>query len=341
MKKILATLLLGTAVAVAALPVSAQSADSMVTLTADGSAAAVHLNLPEEQSRGVTALQMSFEVESSDSIHVEFVFDDSLTSSVQEYTYNEQTGVMNVYLAGRSELLADGSADLGEIRMEGNDGSQASVRFVADSLKLVDASLGKSEPAVASSGEVNLSVGSISVPTPTPEATAKPEATPKPESTPQPETTPAPETTPSPTATPSGGSTSGSSDQGGSSQDQSSNAGTGSSTAQSQSGAQSTATSDKVTSSRPSTGTSGSKKPSSSSTATPSPSASPAPETEIQTQATPAPSAEPQTPTETATPEQSPYEQDGGFRLPVVPVAIAVCVVVAAVIGVAIIRFRS
>ena len=341
MKKILATLLLGTAVAVAALPVSAQSADSMVTLTADGSAAAVHLNLPEEQSRGVTALQMSFEVESSDSIQVEFVFDDSLTSSVQEYTYNEQTGVMNVYLAGRSELLADGSADLGEIRMEGNDGSQASVRFVADSLKLVDASLGKSEPAVASNGEVNLSVGSISVPTPTPEATAKPEATPKPESTPKPETTPAPETTPSPTATPSGGSTSGSSDQGGSSQDQSSNAGTGSSTAQSQSGAQSTATSDKVTSSRPSTGTSGSKKPSSSSTATPSPSASPAPETETQTQATPAPSAEPQTPTETATPEQSPSEQDGGFRLPVVPVAIAVCVVAAAVIGVAIIRFRS
>lgn len=341
MKKILATLLLGTAVAVAALPVSAQSADSMVTLTADGSAAAVHLNLPEEQSRGVTALQMSFEVESSDSIQVEFVFDDSLTSSVQEYTYNEQTGVMNVYLAGRSELLADGSADLGEIRMEGNDGSQASVRFVADSLKLVDASLGKSEPAVASSGEVNLSVGSISVPTPTPEATAKPEATPKPESTPKPETTPAPETTPSPTATPSGGSTSGSSDQGGSSQDQSSNAGTGSSTAQSQSGAQSTATSDKVTSGRPSTGTSGSKKPSSSSTATPSPSASPAPETETQTQATPAPSAEPQTPTETATPEQSPSEQDGGFRLPVVPVAIAVCVVAAAVIGVAIIRFRS
>lgn len=341
MKKILATLLLGTAVAVAALPVSAQSADSMVTLTADGSAAAVHLNLPEEQSRGVTALQMSFEVESSDSIQVEFVFDDSLTSSVQEYTYNEQTGVMNVYLAGRSELLADGSADLGEIRMEGNDGSQVSVRFVADSLKLVDASLGKSEPAVASNGEVNLSVGSISVPTPTPEATAKPEATPKPESTPKPETTPAPETTPSPTATPSGGSTSGSSDQGGSSQNQSSNAGTGSSTAQSQSGAQSTATSDKVTSGRPSTGTSGSKKPSSSSTATPSPSASPAPETETQTQATPAPSAEPQTPTETATPEQSPSEQDGGFRLPVVPVAIAVCVVVAAVIGVAIIRFRS
>lgn len=341
MKKILATLLLGTAVAVAALPVSAQSADSMVTLTADGSAAAVHLNLPEEQSRGVTALQMSFEVESSDSIQVEFVFDDSLTSSVQEYTYNEQTGVMNVYLAGRSELLADGSADLGEIRMEGNDGSQASVRFVADSLKLVDASLGKSEPAVASSGEVNLSVGSISVPTPTPEATAKPEATPKPESTPKPETTPAPETTPSPTATPSGGSTSGSSDQGGSSQGQSSNAGTGSSTAQSQSGAQSTATSDKVTSSRPSTGTSGSKKPSSSSTATPSPSASPAPETETQTQATPAPSAEPQTPTETATPEQSLSEQDGGFRLPVVPVAIAVCVVAAAIIGVAIIRFRS
>lgn len=337
MKKILATLLLGTALAVAALPVSAAGVDNAVTLTANGNTAAVHLSLPENEAQGVTAMQLSFEVESSDSINVEFVFDSAVSASVKEYTYNEQTGILNVYLAGRSELLSsDGSADLGEIQLNGADGSDASVRFVPDSLRLVDASLGQTETTVTSNGEVKLTVTDTVVPTPSPETT------PKPESTPKPETTPAPDATPAPTQTPSGGNTSGSGS------DQSSSSGSqGSSNDSKEESAQSTATSNSVssavsgTSGQQSSGqsSSGSKKPSSVSTATPAPEATATPEKE--TQATPAPTATTQSPAETATPEQSLSEEDSGSKLPVVPIAIAVCVVVAAIIGVAVIRFRG
>lgn len=331
MKKILATLLLGTALAVAALPVSAAGTDNAVTLTANGSTAAVHLNLPENEAKGVTAMQLSFEVDSSDSIDVEFAFDSAVSASVKEYTYNEQTGILNVYLAGRSELLSsDGSADLGEIQLNGDGGSDASVRFVPDSLRLVDASLGQTETTVTSNGEVNLTVTDTTVPTPAPDATPKPE------------TTPAPDATPAPTQTPSGGSTSGS----GSDQSSSSGSQGGSNDSREES-AQSTATSDTVssavsgTSGQQSSGqsSSGSKKPSSVSTATPAPEATATPEKETQT--TPAPTASTQSPAETATPEQSLSEEDSGFKLPVVPIAIAVCVVVAAIIGVAVIRFRG
>lgn len=331
MKKILATLLLGTALAVAALPVSAAGADNAVTLTANGSTAAVHLNLPENEAKGVTAMQLSFEVESSDSIDVEFAFGSAVSASVKEYTYNEQTGILNVYLAGRSELLSsDGSADLGEIQLNGDGGSDASVRFVPDSLRLVDASLGQTETTVTSNGEVNLTVTDTTVPTPAPDATPKPE------------TTPAPDATPAPTQTPSGGSTSGS----GSDQSSSSGSQGGSNDSREES-AQSTATSNSVssavsgTSGQQSSGqsSSGSKKPSSVSTATPAHEATATPEKE--TQATPAPTASTQSPAETATPEQSLSEEDSGFKLPVVPIAIAVCVVVAAIIGVAVIRFRG
>lgn len=75
MKKLLVTLLLGAALAVAALPVSAQGTDGTVTLTADGNAAAVSLALPQEAAQGVTALRLSFELESSEPVEAEFVFD--------------------------------------------------------------------------------------------------------------------------------------------------------------------------------------------------------------------------------------------------------------------------
>lgn len=321
MKKILATLLLGTALAVAALPVSAEGVDNAVTLTASGSTAAVHLDLPENEAKGVTALRLSFQVDSSDDVAAKFVFDDSLTASVQQYTYNEKTQILNVYLAGRSELLSqDGEADLGTIQLDGAEGSTATVTFVMDSLELVDASLGKTETTVISNGDVDLTVSTPSNPTP------------------------APETTPAPTQAPSGGNTSGNAGQSsssgsqnsGSSQDEQSDENTATSTA--------TSTDTPGVTAKPSAGqsTSGSKKPSSTSKATPTPEATATPDQDTQAQETTAPSeSSTPAPAETATPEQSLSEQDGGSQLPVVPIAIAVVVVVAAIIGVAVIRFRG
>lgn len=327
MKKILATLLLGTALAVAALPVSAEGVDNAVTLTASGSTAAVHLDLPENEAKGVTALRLSFQVDSSDDVAAKFIFDDSLTASVQQYTYNEKTQILNVYLAGRSELLSqDGEADLGTIQLDGAEGSTATVTFVMDSLELVDASLGKTETTVISNGDVDLTVSTPSNPTPAPE------------------TTPAPESTPAPTQAPSGGNTSGNAGQSSSSGSQ--NSGSSQNDQSDENTATSTATSTDTpgVTAKPSAGqsTSGSKKPSSTSKATPTPEATATPDQDAQVQETTAPSeSSTPAPAETATPEQSLSEQDSGSQLPVVPIAIAVVVVVAAIIGVAVIRFRG
>lgn len=175
MKKLLGTLLLGAALAVAALPVAAQGADTMVTVTANGSAAAVSLNLPKDTAQGVKAFQLSFEVKSDDPVEASFAFDKSLPGTVQEYRYDASTGRLNIYVAGRDELLPQGSAELGQVCLTGTTGS-ATVSVVEDSLQLANGALVKTSVEASSNGEVSLELNDKA--TPAPQNTAKPSTTP-------------------------------------------------------------------------------------------------------------------------------------------------------------------
>lgn len=312
MKKLLATLLLGAALAVAALPVSAQGTDGTVTLTADGNAAAVSLALPQEAAQGVTALRLSFEVESSEPVEAEFVFDAALPGTVQQYRYDAASGRLNVYVAGREELLPDGNAALGEVRVESSQDTTATVRVVQDSLELVDAALAKSETTTSSNGEVSLTVDGNG-------GTAQPEVTPK------------------PSEQPSGGNNS---NQGTSS---ASNQTTQSSPAPTTVTATApTPTAAPTTAGQQPTAQSGSnsKKPAGSK-ATPAPSATPEPDKETQATATPAPTASPEAATETATPEQAQPEQTAATGLPLAVIVVIACLAAAVLIGVLVIRFRN
>lgn len=173
MKKLLATLLLGAALAAAALPVSAREADSTVTVTATGNTAAVSLNLPENTVQGVKAFQLSFEVDSDESLDASFAFDKSLPGTVQEYRYDASAGRLNVYVAGRDDVLPGGSTSLGQVRLTGGTGT-ATVRVIADSLQLVNGAQGKTEIEATSNGEVSLNLNDKA--TPAPQNTAKPSA---------------------------------------------------------------------------------------------------------------------------------------------------------------------
>lgn len=309
MKKLLATLLLGAALAVAALPVSAQGTDGTVTLTADGNAAAVSLALPQEAAQGVTALRLSFEVESSEPVEAEFVFDAALPGTVQQYRYDAASGRLNVYVAGREELLPDGNAALGEVRVESSQASTATVRVVQDSLELVDAALAKSEATTSSNGEVSLTLDGNGG------------------------------TTPQPSEKPSGGN----SNQGSSSQGSSSNQTTQSSPAPTMVTATApTPTAAPTTAGQQPTAQSGSgsKKPTGSK-ATPAPSATPEPDEETQATATPAPTASPEAATQTATPEQAQPEQTAATGLPMAVIVVIACLAAAVLIGVLVIRFRN
>lgn len=305
MKKLLATLLLGAALAVAALPVSAQGTDGTVTLTADGNAAAVSLALPQEAAQGVTALRLSFEVESSEPVEAEFVFDAALPGTVQQYRYDAASGRLNVYVAGREDLLPDGNAALGEVRVQSSQATTATVRVVQDSLELVDAALAKSEATTSSNGDVSLTVDDNGG------------------------------TTPQPSEKPSGG---GNSNQGSSSNQttQSSPAPTTvTATAPTPTAAPTTAGQQPTAQSG-----SGSKKPTGSK-ATPAPSATPEPDEETQATATPAPTASPEAATETATPEQAQPEQTAATGLPMAVIVVIACLAAAVLIGVLVIRFRN
>lgn len=304
MKKLLATLLLGAALAMAALPVSAQGTDGTVTLTADGNAAAVSLALPQEAAQGVTALRLSFEVESSEPVEAEFVFDAALPGTVQQYRYDAASGRLNVYVAGREDLLPDGNAALGEVRVKSSQATTATVRVVQDSLELVDAALAKSEATTSSNGEVSLTVDDNGG------------------------------TTPQPSEKPSGGN----SNQGSSSNQttQSSPAPTTvTSTAPTPTAAPTTAGQQPTAQSG-----SGSKKPTGSK-ATPAPSATPEPGEETQATATPAPTASPEAATEAATPEQAQPEQTAATGLPMAVIVVIACLAAAVLIGVLVIRFRN
>lgn len=309
MKKLLATLLLGAALAVAALPVSAQGTDGTVTLTADGNAAAVSLALPQEAAQGVTALRLSFEVESSEPVEAEFVFDAALPGTVQQYRYDAASGRLNVYVAGREELLPDGDAALGEVRVQSSQATTATVRVVQDSLELVDAALAKSEATTSSNGEVSLTLDGNGG------------------------------TTPQPSEKPSGGN----SNQGSSSQGSSSNQTTQSSPAPTTVTATApTPTAAPTTAGQQPTAQSGSgsKKPTGSK-ATPAPSATPEPDEETQATATPAPTASPEAATQTATPEQAQPEQTAATGLPMAVIVVIACLAAAVLIGVLVIRFRN
>lgn len=305
MKKLLVTLLLGAALAVAALPVSAQGTDGTVTLTADGNAAAVSLALPQEAAQGVTALRLSFEVESSEPVEAEFVFDAAPPpGTVQQYRYDAASGRLNVYVAGREDLLPDGNAALGEVRVKSSQATTATVRVVQDSLELVDAALAKSEATTSSNGDVSLTVDDNGG------------------------------TTPQPSEKPSGGN----SNQGSSSNQttQSSPAPTTvTATAPTPTAALTTAGQQPTAQSG-----SGSKKPTGSK-ATPAPSATLEPGEETQATATPAPTTSPEAATQTATPEQAQPEQTAATGLPMAVIVVIACLAAAVLIGVLVIRFRN
>lgn len=308
MKKWLATLLLGAALTLTALPVAAQGTDGTVTMNADGSQASVSLTLPQEAAKDVTALRLSFQVDSSNGAKAQFDFNDGLTSSVQQYRYNEETGRLTVYIAGRDELLKDGTVSLGEIQLDTAPGTIATVHVVEDSLELVNAAYGKAETTAVAAASADLSTADVETPVPT-QTPAAPDENRQ------------------------------SSSGGGSSSSQSTAAQTPAPTPEVSTSPVGTSAPVQVVQGTTST-VSGSSKPSGGK-ATPKPSASPEPSSTPQASAAPAPSAAPEDVAETATPEQTVQEQTSGLNASLVIAIVLGVLAVAALVAVVVIWFRG
>lgn len=146
MKKMFATLLLGSVLSVAALAVPAQQSGA-VTITPGTGSAQVRLDLPESRGQDITTVRLSVTIASTDTLQASFVFDDAVQSSVREYRYDADSGRLNIYLSGRSDLFAEGTLDLGEVRLTTAEGSaaRATVSAAANCLEFRNAALGKTD----------------------------------------------------------------------------------------------------------------------------------------------------------------------------------------------------
>ena len=320
MKKILATLLLGLALTVAALPAAAETSGSPVTLTATDGGASVRLDLPADTVQGVKALRLRFAVESADPVEANFAFDSALPGSVQQYRYDAATGTMTVYVAGGRELLPQGAASLGSIQVDVPAGGTATVHLVENSLELVNGAFGRTEaPAV---GNVSVEVSAAEeTPAPTPTSTPAPTQTPAEKPSQQNNAGQSGNTqgtqsasNAAPTATPAAPAAT--------AQAPVSSAGSGQTAASGNSG--------------------GTKKPakgsgsaSTETRVTPNPTEVPAatatPEPDEQPAVTPAP----------ATPEQAETAAAPAMNLPLAALIAVACLAVVVLIGIAVIRFRS
>ena len=221
MKKLLAALLLGLVLGVAALPVSALGAQGDVTLTARKDGADVALALPEDEAEGITALSLGFTLEGGPVEGASFDFAAGLDSTVQEYRYDAQTGRLNIYIAGGQEVLPGGTAELGRITVQAPQGAQVEIGVAEDSLQLVNSAFGKTAGAAAQGAPVSITVGQGSGSGSTPEPTAPPSQgggsqgggsqdaptsqAAQPAPTPEPDVTPTPTPTVAPAAPPAGG----------------------------------------------------------------------------------------------------------------------------------------
>lgn len=147
MKKLIASLVLGTALTLGALPAGAAEPSTAVLLTPDDNGgAAVSIELPD--SAGITSMRLRLQVQTTlgeaDAAAATFDFDDALPGRVQQSRYNRETGTLTLYVSGRDPLFTDGTLSLGTVRLTSSEeaGATASVTVEEDCLRILNASYG-------------------------------------------------------------------------------------------------------------------------------------------------------------------------------------------------------
>lgn len=143
---VLSVLLAGIPAAVPAIA----AAQTSVMLTAEGNQAEVSLEMPlgnqseQQDYGGIKALQLGFQVNilhgEGENNQVSFLFDEGITSSVKQFSYQEETGLLQIYLSGEQNLCESSRIVLGKIVLEADASADvtASIRVVEDSLKTVN-----------------------------------------------------------------------------------------------------------------------------------------------------------------------------------------------------------
>ena len=175
MKKFVSSLLAAIMLLALALPVSAFAGENaQVELTAEGDRAAVRLQLPANTGKGITALQLTFQVTAPADAQLDFDFADDLPGSVQQVRYQAQQGTLTIYVAGTAQLFSQDQAYLGQLVASGDQEGDVVVKVKQNALRLVNGVNVASRPETAPA-ETQLTVETPTQPEPPAEGPDEPE----------------------------------------------------------------------------------------------------------------------------------------------------------------------
>ncbi len=148
-------------VCILALIVSVQAAEKeTVSLTLKDNQVEAKLELPREPEEDVVSLQLSFRIQGDGgnikADEIDFAFDAGLpASAIQQCRYQEDTGILSIYISGKENLYKSQDIPLGRVVL--NSDRSASVSVVKDSFKTVNSAFGMYQ------GEVNTGDGGIPI----------------------------------------------------------------------------------------------------------------------------------------------------------------------------------
>ena len=125
--------------------------ENSIALTRQDDQIAVTLNVNENQGEALT-MQASFQIEakngSVEKDQIQFHFDESITSVVKEYRYDN--GLLTIYISSQDNLFANKQLNLGTIEFNVEANTSLNISFVEDSLEYVSSSYSKSVLALQS-----------------------------------------------------------------------------------------------------------------------------------------------------------------------------------------------
>lgn len=124
------------------LPLNASAAENNeIRLESNGGEALLELYFPQAAAEEIASMQVSVSVKAnSGSVDLEFIPDIGLSSKIVESRYQNDTGVLNIYLAGTEALFSSSDfITVGRIKIStrGNNAVSAAVEVVRDSVKFV------------------------------------------------------------------------------------------------------------------------------------------------------------------------------------------------------------
>lgn len=117
------------------------SENNEIRLESNGGEAVLEVCFPQAAAEEIASMQMSVSVKANaGSVNLEFIPDSGLSSKIVESRYQNDTGVLNIYLAGTEALFSSSDfITVGRIKIStyGSDPVSAAVEVVKDSVRFV------------------------------------------------------------------------------------------------------------------------------------------------------------------------------------------------------------